>query len=61
MANCDYFLSYIHDRGKTKKMTNYRVIHLIVNQEQGCCELVFCTSEVPKGFYVTPRSGANYF
>ncbi len=40
---------------------NYRVIHLIVNQEQGCCELVFCTSEVPKGFYVTPRSGANCF
>ena len=39
----------------------YRVIHLIVNQEQGCCELVFCSSEVLKGFYVTPRSGANCF
>ena len=39
----------------------YRVFYLIVNQEQGCWELVFCTSKAPKGFYVTPRSGANYF
>ena len=39
----------------------YRVFHGIGNQEQGCCELVFGVSEGPRGFFVTPRLGANYF
>ena len=37
-----------------KKNHIYRVIHLIVHQEQGCCELVFAVLR-------SPRSGANYF
>ena len=34
----------------TISLTNYRVIHLIVNQEQGCCELVFALLRSPKAF-----------
>ena len=39
----------------------YRVIVLIVHQEHGCYRAYFGTKEVPKGFYVLPRMGANYF
>ena len=39
----------------------YRVIVLIVHQDHGCYRAYFGTEEVPKGFYVLPRMGANYF
>ena len=41
--------------------SKYRVILFNSNQEQRCYRAYIGTNEVPNGFNVLPRTGANFF